>query len=86
MAALFWLGILIALGAAVVFAALGVLPLYAAIRTTREQIIPGFRPDRPGPLERALALAAVWLPAIVTGLFGLYACAQLLLLALRSRG
>ncbi|MEN9935208.1 MAG: hypothetical protein RLZZ387_1787 [Chloroflexota bacterium] len=84
MAILFGLGVLIAVGAALAFAALGLLALYGSARTTREQLIPGFRPDRPGPLERALALAALWVPAGVVALFGLYACVHILGVALAA--
>jgi hypothetical protein len=73
MSLLFWLGSLIAIGAALAFAVLGVLTLYGGVRATREQLLPGFRPDRPGPVQRFLALAAVWVPVAVVAFFGLYA-------------
>lgn len=82
MALLYWLGLLIAVGAALAFAALGLLALYGGLRTTREQLIPGFRPDSPGPLARALSLAAVWVPVGVVAFFGLYACVHILTLML----
>ncbi|MFO7168836.1 MAG: hypothetical protein DIU80_012515 [Chloroflexota bacterium] len=72
-AVLFAIGALVAIVAAAAFAALGLLTLYGGARATREQLIPGFRPDRPGPLARALALVAVWVPVLVVTLFALYA-------------
>jgi hypothetical protein len=82
---LFWLGALIAVGAALAFAALGLLALYGGVRATREQVIPGFRPDRPGPVQRALTLLAVWLPVAVVAFFGLYAGVHILRVALGMR-
>lgn len=82
MTILFWLGLLIAIGAALAFAVLGLLALYGGARTTREQLIPGFRPDSPAPLTRALSLAAVWVPVGVVAFFGLYACVHILALML----
>jgi hypothetical protein len=82
MSLLYWLGALIAVGAALAFAAIGVLTLYGGVRATREQVLPGFRPDRPGPLQRALTLAAVWVPVAVVVAFGLYAGAHILRVAL----
>lgn len=81
---LYWLGVLIALGSAVAFAVLGLLPLYGGARTTSEQLIPGFKPDRPGPAERALALVAVWVPVAIVCGFGLYAAVQILGVAIRA--
>lgn len=56
------IGMIIALGAGVTFLAIGGLTLFAVSRATHEQILPGFRPDRPNPLERALTLVMVWGP------------------------
>lgn len=74
---LFWLGALIALGAALAFAVVGLLTIYGGVRATREQLLPGFRPDRSGPLHRTLTIVAVWLPAAVVAFFGLYAGAHI---------
>jgi hypothetical protein len=81
---LMWLGALIALGAALAFAAMGLLALWGAARATREQLVPGFRTDRPGALERALTLAAVWVPALVIAGFGVYAAAWIANVALAA--
>lgn len=84
MAILFWLGVLIAVGAALAFAALGALAAYGGLHTTRAQIIPGFKPDRPGPLARAATLAAVWVPALTVAIFGIYSCVHILGVALAA--
>jgi hypothetical protein len=84
MALLYWLGVLIAIGSAIAFAALGLLAGYGGLHTTRAQILPGFRPDRPGPLARAATLAAVWVPVLVVAIFGVYACVHILGVALAA--
>jgi hypothetical protein len=59
------IGALIGLGAAVAFLIVGALTLFGGARATNEQLVPGFRPDRPGPLERGLALLGVWGPVLL---------------------
>ena len=59
------LGIPIALGAAAGFLVVGVLTLFGGVRATQDQVVPGFRPDRPGPLERLLTLLGVWGPILL---------------------
>jgi hypothetical protein len=59
------IGALIAFGAAIAFLALGALSLFGGARATSDQVVPGFRPDRPGPLERGLALLSVWGPVLL---------------------
>ena len=59
------IGVLIALGAAIAFLVVGALSLFGGARATSDQIVPGFRPDRPGPLERGLALLGVWGPVLL---------------------
>lgn len=85
MNALFWLGALIAVGAALAFAALGLLALYGGVRATLGQILPGFRSDQPSALQRLLTLAALWLPVAVVAFFGLYACVHILGIVLGLR-
>ncbi len=81
---LFWLGALIALGAAVVFAALGATALYAGWRSTGEQLVPGFRPDRPGPVARGMTLVGVWVPLLGVAMFGIYAAVRLVQVVLAA--
>lgn len=76
------LGILAALGAAVVFLIIGALVLFGGVRTTREQIVPGFLPDHPSPLERLLTLLGTWLPIGMIALLCLLTGIRLLQLIL----
>ena len=59
------IGALIALGAAIAFLVIGALSLFGGARATSDQVVPGFRPDRPGGLERALTLLGVWGPVLL---------------------
>lgn len=59
------LGVLIALGSAVAFVVVGALTLFGGVRATQDQVVPGFRPDRPGPAERLLTLLSVWGPVLL---------------------
>jgi hypothetical protein len=59
------IGALIALGSAIAFLIAGALALFGGARTTGGQVVPGFLPDRPGPIERGLALLAVWGPVLL---------------------
>lgn len=59
------IGALIGLGAAVAFLIVGALALFGGARATNEQVVPGFQPDRPGPLERVLTLLGVWGPVLL---------------------
>jgi hypothetical protein len=58
------IGALIGLGSAVAFLVGGALMLFGATDATRRQVVPGFMPDRPGPLERVLTLLGVWGPIL----------------------
>ena len=58
-------GALIALGAAMAFLVVGALSLFGGVRTTTNEILPGFAPDRPGPLERGLAFLSIWGPVLL---------------------
>ena len=80
------LGALIALGATVAFVVVGALTLFGGARATAEQVVPGFRPDRPGPAERALALLGIWGPVVLVALLCLLAAIQILRVALRAFG
>jgi len=78
------IGALIALGAAVAFVVVGALSLFGGARAAQEQIVPGFRPDRPGPLERALTLLGVWGPVLLIAALCLLAGIQILRVALEA--
>lgn len=67
------IGGLVALGAALAFVVVGMLGLAGGIDATGQQLIPGFRPDRPGLPQRALTLLAVWGPILVILAFCLLA-------------
>jgi hypothetical protein len=78
------LGALIALGAAVAFLVVGALALFGGARATAEQVVPGFRPDRPGPAERALTLLGVWGPVALIALLCLLAGIMIFRVALQA--
>ena len=59
------LGALITLGSAIAFLAVGALALFGGANATQQQIVPGFRPDRPSTAERALTLLGVWGPILL---------------------
>jgi hypothetical protein len=59
------IGALITLGGAIAFLAVGALTLFGGANATQRQVLPGFRPDRPGPTERALTLLGVWVPILM---------------------
>ena len=59
------IGALITLGAAIAFLAVGALALFGGANATQQQVVPGFRPDRPSPAERALTLLGVWVPILL---------------------
>jgi hypothetical protein len=72
------LGALITLGAALAFLVVGALTLFGGANATQGQVVPGFRPDRPGPIERLLTLAGVWGPAALIALLCLLAAIKML--------
>jgi hypothetical protein len=78
------IGALIALGSAVAFMVVGALALFGGARATQEQVVPGFRPDRPGPAERALTLLGVWGPVLLLAILCLLAGVQILRVALAA--
>ncbi len=71
------LGVLIAIGAAVAFLVVGALTLFGGVDATRNQVIPGFAPDRPGASERMLALLSIWAPGVLVALLCLLAGIQI---------
>jgi len=78
------IGALIALGSAVAFVAVGALTLFGGARATQDQVVPGFRPDRPTPGERALTLLGVWAPVLLVALLCLLAGIQIVRVALAA--
>jgi hypothetical protein len=78
------IGALIALGSAVAFVAVGALTLFGGARATQDQVVPGFRPDRPTPAERALTLLGVWGPVLLVALLCLLAGIQIVRVALAA--
>jgi hypothetical protein len=78
------IGALIALGAAVAFLVVGALALFGGARATTEQVVPGFRPDRPGPAQRALTLLGVWGPVALIALLCLLAGIMIFRVALQA--
>jgi hypothetical protein len=59
------LGVLITFGSAIAFLAVGALALFGGVNATQQQVVPGFRPDRPSAAERALTLLGVWGPIVL---------------------
>ncbi len=78
------IGALVAIGAAPTFLALGALSLFGGARATGGQVVPGFKPDRPGPLERALTLLSVWGPVLLIAALCLLAGIKILQVALSA--
>jgi hypothetical protein len=75
------IGALIAFGAAVAFLVIGALTLFGGTDATQKQVVPGFRPDRPGPAERVLTLLGVWLPILLIAALCLLASIQIIRVA-----
>lgn len=75
---MFYLGIALAVGAALAFVVVGALTLFGGENTTTEQILPGFKPDNPSALERALTFAGLWIPILVITAFCLLAGVRIL--------
>jgi hypothetical protein len=71
-------GALITLGGAIAFLAVGALTLFGGANATQQQVVPGFRPDRPSPTERALTLLGVWGPILLTATLCLLAAIKMI--------
>lgn len=71
------LGALILLGAAIAFIAMSALTIFGGANATQAQVVPGFRPDQPGPAERALTLLGVWGPVALIALLCLLAAIKM---------
>ena len=75
------IGALVTLGAAIAFLVVGALALFGGADATQRQVVPGFRPDRPGPLERALTLVGVWGPVVLVAVLCLLAAIKMMQVA-----
>ncbi|HEU4325365.1 MAG TPA: hypothetical protein VFS21_19635 [Roseiflexaceae bacterium] len=78
------LGVLIGVGAALVFLTVGLLTLLGGADATRRQILPGFAPDRPGPLARLLTFLGVWGPIALVALLSILAGLQIIAVVARA--
>jgi hypothetical protein len=76
------LGSLIALGAALIFAALGLLTLWAGWLAVRREVLRGFVSAAPSPAEQALTLGMIGLPLGGAALLGLLAAIRIAAVAL----
>jgi hypothetical protein len=76
------LGSLIAIASVVAFTGLAALVWWGVARSLRSEIGAGFRVNPPTRANRALALAAVLIPAGGAALLALLAAARILLVAL----
>jgi hypothetical protein len=72
------IGALIVLGAALAFLAVGALTLFGGANATQQQVLPGFRPDRPSAAERVLSLLGVWGPILLIAVLCLLAAIKML--------
>ena len=80
------IGVVISVAIAGAFLAVGLLVLYGGLRATQRQLLPGFLPDRPGPLQRGLTLLALWGPIGVVALFCIITAVEIVRIALAALG
>ena len=79
-----FLGVFIAIGSMLAFLIVGALTLLGGTAATRAQLIPGFVPDQPGTVERALTQLGLWGPVLVVALLCLLAAIQILRVAIAA--
>lgn len=79
---MFILGALIAVGAALGFAAVGLLVLWGGWQAFSREIRHGFISGNPAPGQRLLTLALFLVPLAITALFGLLAAGRIVAVAL----
>jgi hypothetical protein len=72
------IGALITIGAALAFLGVGALALFGGANATKQQVLPGFRPDRPSAAERVLTLLGVWVPILLIAVLCLLAAIKML--------
>lgn len=78
---LYALGVLIAIGSAIAFLAIGAITVLGGADATQRQVIPGFRPDEPSPLQRVLTFLGVWGPIVFVAVLSLLAGIRILRVA-----
>jgi hypothetical protein len=78
---LYLLGVLVAIGAAVAFAAIGALVIWGGLKTLGSEVPRDYLRTRASGGTRAVTLVLVGLPLLVTGFFGLLAALKLLQVA-----
>jgi hypothetical protein len=78
------IGVLIGLASAVAFMVIGALALFGGVDATQKQVVPGFRPERPGPLQRTLTLLGLWAPIVFVATLCLLGAIQILQVSLRA--
>ncbi|MBX0330155.1 hypothetical protein K2Z83_21025 [Oscillochloris sp. ZM17-4] len=76
------LGSIIALGAALAFAAIAVLAVWGGLEAVRREILRGFVSANPGPADRALTLLLVGVPLAGVAAIGLLSAVRVALVAL----
>jgi hypothetical protein len=82
---MYLLGVLIALGAALAFAAVGGLLIWGGARALRREVLRGFVSAAPPPAERLRTLALVALPLLGAALLSLLAAGKFVLVAFGIR-
>lgn len=75
------LGSMIALGAAVAFAAIALLAVWGVAQAIRGELLRGFVSANPGPLDRTLTLLLVGVPLVGVVALGLLGALRIALVA-----
>ena len=78
---MFFLGALIAVGAALAFAVVGLLTLWGGGETLTHELPRDFRRSAASPARRVLGVALVGIPLLLTAIFGLLAAWRVLMVA-----
>lgn len=76
-----YVGALIALGAALLFLAVGGLCVWGGAAASREDMARSFLTDRPSPAQRMLAFLGVWGPILLVLLLCVLGAAQIIRVA-----
>jgi hypothetical protein len=79
------LGVLIAVGAALAFAAIGALTLWGGLNTLRTELPRDYLRTRAGVGPQVTTALLVGLPLLITGTFGLLAAVRMLAVAFGLR-
>ena len=78
---LFFLGVLSAIGAGIVFGIMGALTIWGGANTLRTDVPRDYLRSQAGGGTRAMTLLLVGLPLLITGLFGILAALRFLQVA-----